>query len=1778
MNYKNFIQLGIKIDSKNQADKDIKELIDKLSKNEINLKISNDVKNTIENLSKTLDVLYGKANKSISLDSLVKSAEQSAKVFNDLGSQIGKLHEKSDLKINTKSNLQEAKEVNKILNDNYKASLKEAESQKQVNALREKEIRLLELKKSQLNRQYGDKIDTSYIDQSINKLKSLDNISLKGLKSEISNVKIGIREISEQAKQSEGILSRFSHSLQNVGIYFNGNDIFRFFMNGAKNAVNYIVDVENSMINLRRVVDMTDESANNFQNNMHKLSIDLASSNKDTIETVANFSKLGYSLEEASSLGEVTTKFNLAADINDINLATTSLIATLKGFGLEASEAGKVTDQINESSNRYAVTAKDIDTILAKSSSTLGTFNNSLEESIALGTSANEIMQNSDTVGQALKSIAPRLTTNTNALKQLKKMNIEIEDQYGNLKSTYQLFKELGEKWGNLKGQDLAQTSNDLFGKQNISTGLAIIKNVEQLDKILKDTKNSAGSVQDEFNRYLDSTQAKLSQFKENLGGLYSQFLNSNMTKGVMDGLNGVVTGITSVISKLGSINTIIMTVIGSLTMFSSKFRESMSSYQPAFLDNIKSRIVDIKEYNNALKKTITTQKERIKNLRSEGEVTTVAQAKLSAYQKELALSTVKTVALTARSIALQAVFSMGLSLGIGLVVTGLTKLGSALFSTKGSMKDCTEQAKLLSDSVGQSKSDNNLIEQYEQLKSKIDDTNTSEQEKKSLNEKIALIKQQLTSSESEYAGILSDENLTLDQQIEKMKSLQKQKLFDESKKLDKDMDSQGSFEKEARDLDELATKYNTLKEAIKNGDTRTTTDILGTSNLEHAKRDLDEMHNNIISKQNEITKYNNSVRTMGDAGYSTQRSVITLSDSVDLFNKIMSESTSKINDNTTAKKNNKELLSGSDNEANAEEEKAQAIARATQEYNKSTQEVAKITGWIEKLNKTQTVTPAIARQVAKAYDDVGTSVNDVGSLTEFLNDKIQNQVEAQQEALMVMKGDDEQFYQDKIVNNQGYEDYLNGFLNRFVGNSNDNYNVDLSNYKTLNELKSGSMDELQVAVDDWLSKYIDTSNQNYSIDYSNFENLVSAKSEILKQFAGSMAQFWDDASGGFTQQAYGGIDLSGHDSQENYDKYTQQAQGILDMKNKINSAYADLDKIYVGGKGLNLQGAVSGGTSGGKFGSGGSSGKGSKGGGSNGGKSEVEKYAEQLENLNAKVDTDRYFELNNALAMVNNSLAENKIQQDGLTDGALQKALNEEIRLMNDKKNALSNIVAEQKKEIDEKRKKLEQDKFLFDANGQLTNSQEKLAELQYNINNRVYENSEKGVKAKKEDIAWLEDLKKTTEEYSDLVNSKMPSTVNQFEELAKAIEKSHKSMIENLRNDLANGILEDLKKETEATKEKMESQQEKKLKRIEEEKKAMIEAYDAEIKSLQDQLKALDDSSEDKKKKLEKLKAEKNKWMQDDSAFSKKKQDDLQTEIDALNKDIKKDDINKQIEDLQAKKDKESKNYDEEISDLKKHYDKKKKLEEKSNKDSLLEQKAYAKADKLLKEKNINEILELLQSKQEYFKNVGSLLGENFSQALTDKIQLSLQSLDALMGGQTFATSDGYNYNSISNSGTNYKDINSGIISDRPLSPEEVDKIFKRTQKFETGGKIKFNGKDEKLAFVGDGEKVLTPKDTVMLDKIYDFSEQCQNVLEDLNFIMPTMYNNMQLANPPIIDFNKIASSMINNTNDNSDNSTKSVIWKNNITQNIYTKDDSYLSAREMDKMLRTQIGQFK
>jgi hypothetical protein len=311
------------------------------------------------------------------------------------------------------------------------------------------------------------------------------------------------------------------------------------------------------------------------------------------------------------------------------------------------------------------------------------------------------------------------------------------------------------------------------------------------------------------YDIYADSVQAKINDMKRAFENLYENVLSS-------DTLKNLVGGATQLINVLNSANgkyLIIAGTIGALTLASNKFKDSMTSFQPTFITNAVSKF---KEWETSLnltaqrtKENIAETKNYISSQNSLGSSTMVARGKLLDLQSSLLVVKAGQIACAIAGEALQAVYSMGLSLAITAVVSGLSNYISNLGKTKSSMEDCKEQSEALANSLKNVKNDNDLISQYKNLSEQLKDTNKTEEERKTINDKIKDIKEQLISSESDYAGILSDENLTLDQQIQKMNQIKKQKLFDESKELDKSMNPQSSMENEAQQLNKLAETYN---------------------------------------------------------------------------------------------------------------------------------------------------------------------------------------------------------------------------------------------------------------------------------------------------------------------------------------------------------------------------------------------------------------------------------------------------------------------------------------------------------------------------------------------------------------------------------------------------------------------------------------------------------------------------------------------------------------------------------------------------------------------------------------------------------------------------------------------------------------------------------------------------------------------------------------------------------------------------------------------------------
>ena len=1001
---------------------------------------------------------------------------------------------------------------------------------------------------------------------------------------------------------------------------------------------------------------------------------------------------------------------------------------------------------------------------------------------------------------------------------------------------------------------------------------------------------------------------------------------------------------------------------------------------------------------------------------------------------------------------------------------------------------------------------------------------------------------------------------------------------------------------------------------------------------LEQAISEINTYLTNGVQKlninTNEIKLSTEAINSLKQAQQELSDTGVVTNDSIDKLNQTCPEL--KINAENVSEvlglmKDTMDGLEDSSDNVNQSVDSLSSLSAATKDYVEASQQMASIKDIIDSINESQQITPDLQKKIIDSFPDVGTAILDVGSCVDFLNEKMGSMADAQSEALAIMIGDDATFYQEKIANNSSYENYINGFLQRFVGNSNDNYNIDLSNYETLNQMKSSAMDSLGSAVDSWMSKYIDVTSSGYEVDYKNFQTLIGAKAEILKSFAGSLAQFWDDTSESFSQQAYGGIDLSGGQSSEYYDKYTQKAQGILDIQSKIRAAYDDLENIYTGG-GLNLnKGLSSSFGSGGTIGSSGTGGsKGSSGskGGSSGssGKSEAEKaaeeaekYAEKIRDLNSSLDIDRYFDANTAISKLENAMTDLKNSQDTLIGADLGKAKRQETEIIKQQIKAYQDLIEIQKGEQSELKATLQANGFYIDSNGKLYDSQQRLNQLQDELNAKSYASSEEGYKQKQKDIEALKELQKQVERYVEISVNDIPKATQKWNELSNSMRKTALSNLENLRDKLVDGLKKQYedKKDKELTKideayekrkERLEKQYQKDVDSLTREKEKVLDFYQAQIDELQKQLDDLEDDSKDKQEKLAKLKQQLTLWQQDDSVFAKKKIEDLNKEIADLEKEILKDSLKDQIDNLKDKKDEKENYYDESLQDLKdahekeleeinKKYEREKKEAEEKYEKLLSDKKLYAEANKLITEQNLEEIQQILRDSAEDFKEIGALLGQNFADSLREEVQTALNDFRTLTGqatvdydwkngdnGDKYAEKVGGFVGTTSKGNSFTYDPNGGIMSPNPLTPEEIQEIRELAKKkgisaFDTGGRTPSTiGSAGALAILHKNEKILNPDETNMLDRIYGYVQEANSKMSYMNETFAQFKEMSEYINR----ISGVGSTNIKR--EVSSQETKQVNLENNFNINNYTKSDSTFSKRELERLAIKQAKLYR
>lgn len=401
-------------------------------------------------------------------------------------------------------------------------------------------------------------------------------VSLNKLTNEL--VKTRVKTI--QASSSfENIASYAATSVKKVASYLLSFGSFYKLWDAFRNGISIIKDIDDAMTELKKVSDETAYTYERFQGQAAKAGREVAQTTSDMIKATADWKKMGYNLQESLSLAKASSLYVNVGDNLNITEATSDLVSTLKAFNMNAKDATGIVDRLNAVSNNYAVTTKDLGSILNHASSSLAAANTSLDKTIAMGAAMNEVLQDSSISGSTLKVLAMRLrgakveleaageSTDGMAISVSKlrdkikaltnvdgKGGFDIMIDENTFKDIYVQVDGIAEKWKDMNDISRASLLELIAGKNRAQGVSALLNNWSEAESILRTSLESSGSAEKENAVYLESISGKLNQLKAQYQELWQESINDDMVKFFID----LGTSITKLATDLGGIPSIL--------------------------------------------------------------------------------------------------------------------------------------------------------------------------------------------------------------------------------------------------------------------------------------------------------------------------------------------------------------------------------------------------------------------------------------------------------------------------------------------------------------------------------------------------------------------------------------------------------------------------------------------------------------------------------------------------------------------------------------------------------------------------------------------------------------------------------------------------------------------------------------------------------------------------------------------------------------------------------------------------------------------------------------------------------------------------------------------------------------------------------------------------------------------------------------------------------------------------------------------------------------------
>lgn len=284
-------------------------------------------------------------------------------------------------------------------------------------------------------------------------------------------------------------------------------------------------DFEAQMSRVQAIAGATGDELEKLKDLAIQLGAETSFSASQVAEAMENLASAGFTTAEI--MEAIPGLLDLAA-ASGADLATASEIAasSIRGFGLEASEAGHVADVLAEAAARTNAQVEDMGDAMKYVAPVANAMGLSLEETAAaIGIMSDAGIKGSQ-AGTSLRGALSRLAKPTEAMeKTMDRLGLSFYDAEGNMVSLEEMVTRLQDSFEGLTQEERNNALVTLFGQESLSGMLSLIqRGPDELAALTEGFENADGAAQEMADVMLDNTAGAIEELTGSIETLAIKF------------------------------------------------------------------------------------------------------------------------------------------------------------------------------------------------------------------------------------------------------------------------------------------------------------------------------------------------------------------------------------------------------------------------------------------------------------------------------------------------------------------------------------------------------------------------------------------------------------------------------------------------------------------------------------------------------------------------------------------------------------------------------------------------------------------------------------------------------------------------------------------------------------------------------------------------------------------------------------------------------------------------------------------------------------------------------------------------------------------------------------------------------------------------------------------------------------------------------------------------------------------------------------------------------